>query len=124
MCGLEETLEQASAHFRLLIAFVLGGFVAGTVGMWRRRRQNYASLCGSARNLTVQIQALLPLEEGAAGGEATKLRETLSRWVILAYELAVLPASSSCLYPPDLCMIRGGLGGALIAPRRLCRSLC
>ena len=87
MCGLEASLNQASGHFRLLIAFVLGGFVASTVGMWRQRRQNYASLCGSTRNLCVQIQASLAWDES---GETTKLRETLSRWVLLAYELAVL----------------------------------
>ena len=63
------------------------GFVASTVGMWRQRRQNYASLCGSTRNLCVQIQASLAWDES---GETTKLRETLSRWVLLAYELAVL----------------------------------
>ena len=35
----------------------------------------------------VQIQASLAWDES---GETTKLRETLSRWVLLAYELAVL----------------------------------
>lgn len=90
MCGLEEVLLESTKDFRLLIAFVLGGYVAGTVGIWRTRRTNYASLCGNARNLNVQMAALLPT--GPPGSDASKLRHTLARWVTLAFELAMLKA--------------------------------
>lgn len=88
MCQLNTTLEASKSEFRFLIAFILAGFVARSVGMWQRRRNNYASLCGNARNLNVQIAGLLPII--AHESELISARETLGRWVMLAFELAVL----------------------------------
>lgn len=92
-CGLEKVLNAARAEFRFLIAFLLSGFVSFTIGMWIRRRTNYASLCGNTRNLLLQITSLLPV--GDEGTEevtqcAPSTRATASRWVLLAFELAVL----------------------------------
>jgi hypothetical protein len=66
-------------------AFVLGGFVLQALGAWRERRTNYASLCGTSRNLLVQLAAAIPREE-------VQVRAKLGRWVSLALELAVLKA--------------------------------
>ena len=89
VCQLNSLLAEAKFEFRFLIAFVLAGFVAGTVRMWGVRRQNYASLCGNARNLNIQISSLLPVNGGAAMAERRML---LCRWVMLAYELAFMKA--------------------------------
>lgn len=88
MCQLNTTLEAAKSEFRFLIAFILAGFVARSVGMWQRRRTNYASLCGNARNLNVQIAGLLPIDPGES--DLISARQMLGRWVMLAFELAVL----------------------------------
>lgn len=90
MCQLNATLEEAKSEFRFLIAFILAGFVARSVGMWQRRRTNYASLCGNARNLNVQIAGLLPIDSDDS--DLSRVRLMLGRWVMLAFELAVLKA--------------------------------
>jgi hypothetical protein len=92
MCQLNDILMQAKSEFRFLIAFILAGFVARSVGMWERRRTNYAALCGCARNLNVQVGALLPTRgHGDGGDEALDVtRARLGRYIMLAYELAVL----------------------------------
>jgi len=87
MCQLENMLQDSKSEFRFLIAFVLAGFVGATVRMWGVRRQNYAALCGNARNLNIQISALLPVN---AGPVLNARRVLLARWVMLAFELAVL----------------------------------
>ena len=73
----------ANSEFRTVTAFVLGGFVIQSVSSWNRRRTNYASLCGSARNLLVLLAATIAREEVEA-------RRDTGRWVSLALELAVL----------------------------------
>lgn len=88
MCQLEDLMQASKVEFRFLIAFVLAGYVGMTVSMWGTRRQNYASLCGNARNLSIQIASLLSVDGGDV--EVTQSRITLNRWVMLAYELAVL----------------------------------
>jgi len=91
MCGLEKELSAEIGQIRTLMAFILGGFVAGTNTFWRLRRNNYAVLCGRARTLIIQFGALLPRttnkEEDA---ESFNRRDTMLRWVVLGYELAVL----------------------------------
>ena len=92
MCQLEALMQASKVEFRFLIAFVLAGYVAMTVRMWGVRRQNYASLCGNARNLSIQIASLLAVDGGDA--EVALSRITLNRWVMLAYELAMLKAKA------------------------------
>jgi hypothetical protein len=62
VADLEIMLKARANEFRFLIAFILSGFVAMTVGIWKERRQNYASLCGTARNLTINLASLMPFE--------------------------------------------------------------
>ena len=90
MCQLDDLLKDSKSEFRFLIAFILAGFVARSVGMWERRRTNYASLCGNARNFNVQVAGLLPVDENNA--ELNAARATLGRWIMLAFELAMLKA--------------------------------
>lgn len=99
MCQLEEVLSDAKSDFQFLIAFVLAGYVALSVARWKERRQNYASLCGNVRNLSLQIAAMLPIPHD--GGSDTELkdaqdtgtmRKMMLRWVLLAMELSVLKA--------------------------------
>lgn len=90
MCQLTGTLEEWKSEFRFLIAFLLAGFVARSVSMWERRRTNYASLCGNARNFNVQVAGLLPVDENDTELNAT--RATLGRWIMLAFELAMFKA--------------------------------
>jgi len=108
MCQLTTNLERAVSEFRFLIAFILAGFVARAVHMWATRRKNYAALCGSTRELSVLMGSFLPLPPTTKGSGASstkegeddnamrsiptilEARQTLARWIILAYELAVL----------------------------------
>ena len=87
MCQLNDTLQSAKVEFRFLIAFILAGYVAMSVKMWGVRRTNYAALCGNARNLSIQIASILPVH---AERRVAERRVLLARWVLLAYELAVL----------------------------------
>ncbi|CAJ1450875.1 unnamed protein product [Effrenium voratum] len=89
MCQLEETMKNAKSEFRFLVAFVLAGFVAMTVGTWHTRRTTYASLCGNVRNLIVQLATFIPMDRSE---KIMKSRRKLGRWVILAYELAIQKA--------------------------------
>lgn len=88
ICGLEATMAEAKGEFRFLIAFLLSGYVSTTLVMWRTRRTNYAALCGNVRNLTIQLASFLPCNKGDE--KIMETRRTLGRWVILAYELAML----------------------------------
>ena len=58
-----------------------------SVKMWGVRRTNYAALCGATRNLSIQIASFLPVH---ADPRVADRRMLLERWVLLAYELAVL----------------------------------
>ena len=86
-CSLEKTLKDAKTEFRFLIAFILAGFVASSIGKWSKRRTNYASLCGNVRNTILHITSLIPSDI-----EMLPVRRNLCRWVILAFELAMLKA--------------------------------
>jgi hypothetical protein len=86
MCQLEVTLDDAKSEFRFLIAFVLAGYVASTVAAWNRRRANYAALVGSTRDTTVHVNAFL----GGDDAEVVESRTTISRWINLAFEIAML----------------------------------
>jgi hypothetical protein len=83
-------LETATEDFQWLIAFILAGYVATTVSMWGVRRTNYASLCGNARNLNILLSSLIPLD--VEDKDLCETRKTLARWVMLAFELAMLKA--------------------------------
>eukprot|EP00439_Symbiodinium_sp_Y106_P012083 s1366_g1.t2 len=90
MCQLEETMKNAKVEFRFLVAFVLAGFVAMTVGTWHSRRTTYAALCGNVRNLIVQLATFLPVDK--SNQQLMQERRKLGRWVILAFELALQKA--------------------------------
>ena len=83
-------MEDATEHFQWLIAFLLSGYVATSVAMWGTRRTNYASLCGNARNLNILLSSLVPLDPDDKA--LCESRKTLGRWVMLAFELAMLKA--------------------------------
>ena len=89
MCQLNELLQDTKGEFRFLIAFMLAGYVAMTIKVWATRRQNYAALCGNARNLSIQIASTLPIDGSPS---MVQRRELLARWVMLAFELAMLKA--------------------------------
>ena len=50
---------------------------------------SYSSLCGMARNLNIQLSTIVPLRD-----DLMHDRETLHRWVMLAFELAMLKSRS------------------------------
>jgi len=81
MCLLSKSLNDGVDTLRTLSAFVLGGYVVGSVNLWLKRRTAYCALCGSARNLLINVCSIAP---------ADRNKKLLSRWAILGYELAVL----------------------------------
>ena len=89
MCGLERSLRFSHMQLRFLTAFVLGGYVASTVYLWRLRRTNYTALCGATRNLIIQIATLIPDSDDEA---TSKAKIAMARWAMLGYELAILKA--------------------------------
>lgn len=65
--------------------------------MWQTRRKNYASLCGTTRALETYINTYLDVHDleslkgcSMSKEEVLQARDIMSRWCILAYELAVL----------------------------------
>jgi hypothetical protein len=90
MCDLEYTLERGQAQLRFLAPFILGGFVVGTVQLWRRRRTAYTALCGATRNMNIQIASLVPFN--SEGEKIMNARKTMARWSVLGYEISVLKA--------------------------------
>lgn len=95
MCGLARLIEREIGEIRTLMAFILGGFILSTLALWRTRRNNYAVLCGRARTMIIQFGALLPrISDIEHDMENINRRETMLRWVVLGYELAVLKGRS------------------------------
>lgn len=90
ICDLRDVMEDAKDDFQFLISFVLAGFVGLSVSLWNTRRSNYASLCGSARNLNILISSLLPYD--AQNVSLMASRNRCARWVMLAMEFSVLKA--------------------------------
>lgn len=87
ICSVNSTLEDAKAEYRFLVAFILAGYVATSVGRWKERRKNYASLCGNVRNMLVNLMTFVPLDP--MDQYLVQKRQNLARWTLLAYELAV-----------------------------------
>ena len=90
MCQLNDVLLDAKTEFRFLIAFILAGYVGISVSIWAKRRSNYASLCGCARNLNIVIASVLPID--TSNVKLCEQRKKLCRWVMLAMELSMLKA--------------------------------
>jgi hypothetical protein len=90
MCDLVWTLERAQGQLRFLAPFILGGFVVGTVQLWRLRRTAYAALCGATRNMNIQIASLVPLN--SEDEKSVNARAMMARWSLLGYEFSVLKA--------------------------------
>jgi hypothetical protein len=85
ICHLEHALDVAKTEFRFLVPFILSGVVGVSVATWQKRRHDYSELCGAALNLNVQLGSIVPLRP-----ELAQTRETLHRWVMLAFELSML----------------------------------
>ncbi len=81
MCLLEKTLSDGADSLRILSAFILGGFLVGSVQLWLDRRRNYAEVCGATRNLLINICSIIPNPVD---------RKLFARWAVLGFELAVL----------------------------------
>lgn len=90
MCDTEIVLEEGVAQLRILVAFILGGFVTSTIYLWRLRRTAYCMLCGAARNLILNLATIMPSNNGDE--ELFQERKTMERWAVLGYELSVLKA--------------------------------
>ena len=59
--------DGAVLEFRVLSAFVLGGFVLLVVDAWQTRRGNYSSLVSSAKTFLIHVGSSLPLTQPRAG---------------------------------------------------------
>lgn len=59
--------DGAVLEFRVLSAFVLGGFVVLVVDAWQTRRGNYSSLVSSAKTFLIHVGSTLPLTQPRAG---------------------------------------------------------
>ena len=91
ICGLLDILKRGALQYRVLAAFIIGGFVISCVSIWKTRRTAYCMLCGSTRSLILNIGSILPIPTE----DDLKIKETrklMIRWAILGYELAVLKA--------------------------------
>ena len=87
--------EGAMLEFRALSAFVVSGFILLVVSSWRERRNNYAKLFSSAKELLLTITVALPMSntaDDALGREIVEVRKELGRWVLAAFELIVMKA--------------------------------
>ena len=87
MCSLESLLANSTGEFRFLIAFILAGFVAGSVAIWGTRRKGYGALVGETKNSLVLVNSVI-----SRNTDPAKARQHISRWILLTYELAVLKA--------------------------------
>jgi len=102
ICDLVETFNWGHRQLLFLTAIVLGGYLVSTINYWRLRRINYMDICGSMRNLTIQIGTLVAKhninevmkneEEEQENTIWVKERNQMLRWVILGYELCILDA--------------------------------
>jgi len=90
ICKFDGMMNDAKTEFRFLIAFILAGYVANSVGTWKERRTDYASLCGNCRNTLVNINSLLPISVITDSGTTVFPRKLCTRYLLLAFELAVL----------------------------------
>jgi len=81
VCYMVRTFQDGSDSLRILSGFILGGFLVSSVNLWRLKRTSYAALCGSTRNLLINICSII---------EDQTEKAVMSRWVLLGYELAVL----------------------------------
>ena len=101
ICDLVKTCKWGHKQLLFLTAIVLGGYLVSTINMWRLRRMRDMILCGSIRNLTIQIGTLVTKqhninevvnneEEEQENTTWVDERKQMLRWVILGYELAIL----------------------------------
>jgi hypothetical protein len=90
MCDLVWTLERGQAQLKFLAPFILGGFVVGTVQVWRLRRTAYKDLCKATRNINIQIASLVPFN--SEDEKIINARKTMMRWSLLGFEFSVLKA--------------------------------
>lgn len=83
-CEVLSVFNGGNDALKFLSGFVLAGFVASSRSLWLTRRTAYCALCGSTRNLLINICSLAPVED----------QPLLARWALLGYELSVLKARS------------------------------
>lgn len=82
ICKMQQVLADGSSSLYMLTGFILGGYLASTVGLWLTRRTAYASLCGATRMLLINVTTLAPPDA----------QQLLARWTLLGYELSILKA--------------------------------
>jgi hypothetical protein len=102
MCQLEDVMANAKDDFQFLIAFMLAGYVAGSLASWASRKTIYAALCGSVRNIIILVTSSVPNDPNNA--EVTLARKTMARWTVLAFELAILKVCVSICVVYVLCL--------------------
>ena len=90
ICKFDSMMADAKSEFRFLVAFILAGYVANSVSTWKERRTDYAALCGNTRNTLVNINSSLPTSVTTASGAIIAPRKLATRYLLLAFELAVL----------------------------------
>ncbi len=81
MCLLAKTLADGADSLRILSAFILGGFLVGSVQLWLERRTAYTALCGATRNLLINVCSIIPNPMD---------KKLFARWAVLGFELSVL----------------------------------
>jgi hypothetical protein len=88
-------LETLLTALTSLTAFVIGGFIAFVVASWNRRRSIYDGLMGQSRMLLIALDANVTPRVGEKDADVLLIREArreLSRYILLAAELAMLDA--------------------------------
>ena len=80
-CEMIASANTASARIKILTAFILSSFVMSSRQLWLTKRTAYCALCGSTRNLLINICSLIDDKID---------RQTMVRWGLLGYELSVL----------------------------------
>lgn len=82
-CRLFESVEDSRDSLRLLSAFILGGFLLGSVKLWQSRRVAYSTACGATRNVILNVCSIISDDI---------IRHLFVRWTLLGFELSVLEA--------------------------------
>ena len=93
--GVQTAVDSLTASFNALLAFLLAGFVAMVVDIWKERREEYAQLIGASRGLLILFSSLIDVADGDSEEEARltrSVRAKLGRYVLLAFELSTLKA--------------------------------
>ncbi len=89
-CEILQAAMKTALNFKILAAFIIGGFVISSIKLWTDRRMRYRTLNGSIRSLLVALFSIIPADE--TDDQLSFDRATISRWCVLGYEIAILDA--------------------------------